>query len=101
MKKTLLMIGGLMLLAGAPAITRAADTNSTGSSTNAPVKPYPLNYCLISGDKVGAMGKPPVLVYHGQEIKFCCGECPPEFKKDPEKYMKKLTEAVAKKQTNK
>jgi len=101
MKKILLTVATLALLAGLPTLTRAADTNSIGSSTNAPVKPYPLNYCIVSGDKIGAMGKPIVAVYHGQEIKFCCGDCPPDFKKDPEKYMKKLAEAVAKKQTNK
>ena len=52
----------------------------------------------MSGDKLGGdMGKPIVTVYHGQEIKFCCKDCPPDFKKDPEKYMKKLAEAEAKK----
>src|ERR1039457_2214918 len=98
MKKTLLTIAALTLLAGTPALVSAAGTNSPGSSTNATVKPYPLDYCIVSGDKLGGdMGKPIVTVYHGQEIKFCCKDCPPDFKKDPEKYMKKLAEAEAKK----
>jgi YHS domain-containing protein len=36
------------------------------------------------------MGQPVVIVYRGQEIKFCCPDCPPQFNKDPEKYLKKL-----------
>jgi YHS domain-containing protein len=29
-------------------------------------------------------------VYKGKTIAFCCKDCIPEFKKDPEKYMKDL-----------
>lgn len=79
--------------------TNSAPTNqihTLASATNSvAVKPYPLNYCLVSDDKIGAMGKPIVLIYKGQEIKFCCPDCPTEFKKDPDKYMKKLKEAEA------
>ncbi|HVU09130.1 MAG TPA: hypothetical protein VHG89_11370 [Verrucomicrobiae bacterium] len=97
MKKTLLIIATLTLLVGAPTLVHAADTNAPGGSTNATVKPYPLDYCLVSGDKIGGdMGKPIVTVYHGQEIKFCCSDCPADFKKNPEKYMKKLAEAEKK-----
>jgi hypothetical protein len=89
-----------LLLTGLAAGTlsvRAADTNNPSSSTNAAVKPYPLDYCIVSGDKIGGdMGKPIVTIYKGQEIKFCCSDCPPQFKKDPEEYMKKLAEAEAK-----
>jgi hypothetical protein len=94
MKRTLLTVATLALLAVTPALVRAADTNSPSSSTNAVVKPYPLDYCLVSGDKIGGdMGKPIVMVYKGQEMKFCCSDCPPKFKK---KYMKMLDEAVKK-----
>ena len=30
--------------------------------------------------------------YQGKRIYFCCSGCDEEFKKDPEKYMKKLQE---------
>jgi hypothetical protein len=97
MKNTLLRIIALILLAGAPAFVRADGTNSPSSSTNAAVKPYPLKYCLVSGDKIGGdMGKPIVTVYQGQEIKFCCSDCPAEFKKNPDKYMKILGDAEKK-----
>lgn len=99
MKKTLLTIATLTLLVGSPALVRAADTNTPSASTNAPAKPYPLDYCIVSGDKFdGDMGKPIVMVYKGQEMKFCCADCPKKFKKDPDKYMKMLDEAEAKMQ---
>jgi YHS domain-containing protein len=31
--------------------------------------------------------------YKGQRIYFCCGACPPQFDKDPDKYVKKLVDA--------
>ena len=30
--------------------------------------------------------------YKGERVYFCCAACPPEFKKNPEKYLKKLKE---------
>ncbi len=93
MKRTLLTITTLALLAGGPALLRAADTNSPSGSANAPVKPYPLNYCIVSGDKIGEMGKPITTNYMGQQIIFCCPDCVKDFKKNPEKYIKKLQDA--------
>ncbi len=96
MKKTILSLTALALLAGALALVQTGCATSSGRSTETAAKPYPLDYCLVSGDKLGAMGTPIVIVYHGQEIKFCCADCPPQFNKDPEKYMKKLAEEEAK-----
>lgn len=59
-------------------------------------KPYPLKTCIVSGEKLGEMGKPVVYVHEGREIKFCCKDCIKDFKKDPAKYVKKLDEADAK-----
>lgn len=55
-------------------------------------KPYPLKTCIISGEKLGSMGKPPVLVVDGQEVKFCCKNCIKDFNKDPKKYLKEIAE---------
>lgn len=54
------------------------------------VKPYPLDTCIISDEKLGEMGKPVAFEYKGQEIKICCKPCRKKFDKDPEKYLKKL-----------
>ncbi len=54
------------------------------------VKPYPLDTCIVSDDKLGEMGKPVVFTHKGQEIKLCCKPCRKDFDKDPAKYLKKL-----------
>ena len=59
-------------------------------------KPYTLKTCVVSGEKLGEMGKPVVYVYEGREVKFCCKDCIKDFKKDPAKYVKKIDEAEAK-----
>jgi len=60
-------------------------------------KPYPLEKCVVSDEKLGEMGKPFVFTYEGQEIKLCCKSCQKDFKKDPAKYMKKIKDAEAEK----
>jgi YHS domain-containing protein len=55
-------------------------------------KAYSLDTCIVSGDKLGEMGKPVVFEYKGQEIKLCCKDCRKDFDKDPAKYLKKLEE---------
>jgi hypothetical protein len=80
----------------------AADTSSTSTNSTASSKPipYPLDTCVVSGDKLGEMGPPIVFVYSNkdvnQEIKFCCPSCKPDFLKDPDKYMKIIHDAEAK-----
>ena len=63
---------------------------ATPASAQAAAKPYPLDVCLVSGEKLGEMGEPVVIVHQGQEIKFCCEKCQPKFEKDPAKYLSKL-----------
>lgn len=53
-------------------------------------KPYPKATCIVSGEKLGSMGKPFVFEYQGQEIKMCCKGCKPEFDADPAKFMAQL-----------
>lgn len=57
-------------------------------------KPYPLDKCIVSDEKLGEMGKPFVFTHEGQEIKLCCKSCQKDFKKDPAKYLKKLEGAA-------
>jgi hypothetical protein len=84
------------VLAMAPAV-RAAGTNSVASTQ---LTPYPLNYCVVSGDKLGGdMGPPIEFIYQNQakginqEIKFCCPMCKPQFLQDPDKFMKIIQNA--------
>jgi hypothetical protein len=97
------VICGLVLAAliAVPSAIRADGTNSVAATT-APV-PYPLDTCIVSGDKLGGdMGPPIVFIYQdaakgiNQEIKFCCPMCKPKFLKDPDTYMKIIQAAEAK-----
>jgi len=45
--------------------------------------------CPVLG---GDINKQVYADYNGKRIYFCCSGCDTEFKKDPEKYMKKLEE---------
>jgi YHS domain-containing protein len=105
MKRTKCLLIALLLAiwaAGTPALL--ADETQSGDKvkqTEPKAKPYPLKICVVSGDKLGEMGKPTLLVYKGQEMKFCCKDCIKDFKKDPDKYMKKLAEAVKKESAEK
>lgn len=87
MKKisALLVLVGLLAL---PLATRAEDAQK-----DAP-KPYPLDTCVVSGEKLGEMGKPYVFTHDGQEVKLCCKSCLKDFKADPAKYVKKIESAA-------
>lgn len=56
-------------------------------------KPYPMTTCIVSGEKLGEMGKPFIYTHEGREVQFCCKSCLKDFKKEPAKYLKKLDEA--------
>ena len=66
---------------------------NTTAAVAAQAKPYPLETCIVSGEKLGEMGKPFTFVYKDQEIKLCCKGCKKDFDKDPEKFLKKLASA--------
>ena len=59
-------------------------------------KPYPLDKCIVSDEKLGADPgmKEFVFTHEGQEIKLCCKSCQKDFNKNPAKYLKKLDGAA-------
>jgi hypothetical protein len=61
-------------------------------------KPYPLDTCVVSGEKLGADAsmKPYAFTHEGREVKLCCKSCLKDFKKDTAKYIAKI-EAAEKK----
>jgi len=58
------------------------------------VKRYPLEVCLVSGEKLGGMGKPLVFVQDFQEIKLCCKSCKKDFDKKVKQFMATLKKAT-------
>jgi YHS domain-containing protein len=71
-----------------------AFTGISRADDKASVKPYELQTCLISGEKLGEMGEPVTAVYEGQELKFCCASCKKKVDADPAKYLKQYQDAV-------
>ena len=85
MKKTMLLVGlGAALIVGGCADKPGATAAASGG------KPYPLDTCVVSGEKLGSMGDPVVFVHAGQEIKLCCKNCRADFDKEPAKFLAKL-----------
>ena len=78
----------------APSLVRADEGHKHHTAAEAPakpkVKPYTLDSCIVSDDKLGEMGKPVEFTHKNQEIKLCCKACRKDFDKDPAKYLKKL-----------
>jgi|SRR5688572_22506332 len=80
--KSFIAAGLILTFVAGPFAALAADKKA---------KPYPLDKCIVSDEKLGGeMGEPFVFVHEGQEIKLCCKPCQKDFKKDPAKFLKKL-----------
>jgi len=83
--------------ASEPDSVKVATTAATTQST------YPLDTCVVSGEKLGGeMGAPIDYIYKeagkpDRLVRFCCKMCIPKFKKDPAKYLKLIDEAAANK----
>src|SRR5213594_2219750 len=98
MKNLKLMILGAVAV-GAVAFALTASAAAPGGAPDAKdakdakAKPYPLEKCIVSDEKLGEMGKPFVFTHEGREIKLCCKSCLKNFKKDPAKYVKKIEQA--------
>ena len=76
-----------LALAGFTSLANAADKKTEKT------KPYPLDTCIVSGEKLGEMGKAYVFTQAGQEVKLCCKDCLKKFNSDSAKYMKTIAEA--------
>ena len=54
---------------------------------------YPLDVCLVSGKKLGSMGKPYVFSVEGRQIRLCCPGCEGQVRESLATYFKKLDKA--------
>ncbi len=90
MKKTIAILMSSAALLAITACSGERDTTSAAADTPTP---YPLDTCIVSGEPLGSMGEPVVIVHEGQEIKFCCDACLPGFEEDPARYLGKLEHA--------
>lgn len=79
----------LLLLSGVLSVSLLADSNTKQKSASKD-KPYTLDTCIVSDEKLGEMGEPFVTSYKGQQVKMCCKSCNKDFAKNPDKYLKKI-----------
>ncbi len=83
------LLSTIALLAALAVSSFAAD--AAGDQPKA--KPYALDTCIVSGDRLGGMGEAVVVVREGREIKFCGKGCLKDFDKDPAVFLKKIDAA--------
>jgi YHS domain-containing protein len=67
-----------------PATTQPADRSF----------PYPLDACIVTGEKLGSIGDPVSLEHEGRAIKLCCRGCVKQFEANPTEFIEKLDKAV-------
>jgi len=46
--------------------------------------------CPVTGEKLGSMGKPPMITVDGQKVFLCCAGCEEKLRRDPEKFLAKV-----------
>jgi hypothetical protein len=59
---------------------------------------YPLDTCVVSGKKLGAMGEPVNYIDGNTLVRFCCRDCVPKFQENRDEYRSSLDQAVVQKQ---
>ena len=53
---------------------------------------YPLDKCVVSGEKLGSMGDPVDMVVKNHLVRLCCASCRKTLAKDPDKYLSMVKE---------
>lgn len=85
----IIAIGAFALLTascGRKTVTTGGSTTTTEVAADT-TDSYPLTTCVVSGEKLGGMGEPHVIVHEGTTVKFCCKSCLKDFNEDPAKYI--------------
>jgi len=85
-------IAALALIAAVTGLVQA-DDKAVGD-------PYPLATCPISGEELGSMGDPVVLVQDGREVRLCCAGCQKKFEKDSAAILEKVDAQIKEQQAD-
>ena len=83
-------LAGAVVVAAEQGEKKAPPPPTTRPSTQpSQAKAKPINkFCAVNRDE--EVDPAITTTYKGKTIGFCCEDCLPKFKKDPEKYMKDL-----------
>ena len=93
------LISSIFAFFGCSNSSTDSDANSTtpdANQTSSQEAPYPLDFCLVSGNDFGEDPDmiPYTHVYEGTTIKFCCKPCLPKFEKNPDQYLADLKDEI-------
>ncbi|MCM8826376.1 MAG: YHS domain-containing protein [Candidatus Omnitrophica bacterium] len=88
----ILALLGFLIIAHSLLVLAQSATEKLEATTNI-TEPQDIGnkICPVSGEKIDEKMKA-TYEYQGKIYNFCCSMCIDEFKKDPEKYIKKLKE---------
>ncbi len=79
-----------------PAATQSsAPAETVAESTPSDSGAYPIDYCIVSGDKLGSMGDAIEVTVDGRTVMLCCNMCESKLRKDPADYLAILDAAAA------
>lgn len=81
--------------AAKPESQPAAQQAQTQTPPAQEARVNPVDWCVVSGEKLGEMGPAIDYSYNGRSIKFCCKSCIKIFDKDPARFMARLDSAAA------
>lgn len=92
LRSSALLLAGLLPLAAIAADSKAAKKD--------PKADYPLDTCVVSGEKMTHGDKPYEYIHKeagkpDRLVLLCCDGCVDDFKKEPAKYLAKLDAAAA------
>lgn len=100
-----LLLGSLLLGLGCERQESAPSTAVPTPAASASAQPdpklvgeYPLEVCVVSGEKLGDHGEPFDHMHEGRLVRFCCEACLPDFSADPAKHLAKIDDAAKAKQ---
>lgn len=86
----------ILLLAVALAGLVSTAASAADKKLELKTKPYPMDTCVVSGEKLDSMGEPFVFVEGSQEVQLCCKSCQKDFNRDKSASLAKIKTAAAK-----
>lgn len=54
---------------------------------------YPLDECLVLGNRLGSMGEPAEVILAGRLVRMCCPPCEKKLRAEPAKFIARLDDA--------
>jgi hypothetical protein len=92
-----LVLAAGFCLSGGAAFGEEAPKKDDATIIAEQLPTYPLQTCVVSGEKLGGeMGKPVDYLHQGRLVRFCCKGCIKQFNAEPAKFLKVIDDAAAK-----